>query len=364
MQPTSRRLRVIAPLVALVLLAGCGSSKGASGSPGTGASTAPSPAVSAAASAPAGSNGGTTGAGGQGDFGQIPAIVAQVEPSVVSVIQTNGQGSGVVWSADGMIVTNNHVVEGVDQVVVAFADGTRVDGNVVATDALSDLAVVKTNRNNLPAATFATQLPPVGSLAIAIGNPLGFENTVTAGIVSGTGRAIPGAAQDAPALVDLVQTDAAISPGNSGGALVGGDGRIIGVNVAYIPPSGGAVSIGFAIPAPTVRDVVTQLIEKGRAQHAYLGVQPEPLTPQIASEFGLSVQTGALIVEVVPNGPAGKAGVKAGDVIVSVDGTPITTSEDLLGALRRHAPGDKVTLRIARGGDQLDQQVTLGDFPT
>jgi serine protease DegQ len=364
MQPTSRRLRVIAPLVALVLLAGCGSSKGASGSPGTGASTAPSPAVSAAASAPAGSNGGTTGAGGQGDFGQIPAIVAQVEPSVVSVIQTNGQGSGVVWSADGMIVTNNHVVEGVDQVVVAFADGTRVDGNVVATDALSDLAVVKTNRNNLPAATFATQLPPVGSLAIAIGNPLGFENTVTAGIVSGTGRAIPGAAQDAPALVDLVQTDAAISPGNSGGALVGGDGRIIGVNVAYIPPSGGAVSIGFAIPAPTVRDVVTQLIEKGRAQHAYLGVQPEPLTPQIASEFGLSVQTGALIVEVVPNGPAGKAGVKAGDVIVSVDGTPITTSEDLLGALRRHAPGDKVTLRIARGRDQLDQQVTLGDFPT
>src|SRR5205085_1967535 len=125
----------------------------------------------------------------------------------------------------------------------------------------------------LPAAKWADRLPPVGSLAIAIGNPLGFENSVTAGIISGTGRAVPGAAQQAPALVDLVQTDAAISPGNSGGALVGGDARVIGVNVAYIPPSASAVSIGFAIPAPTVTDVVKQLIAKGKAAHAYLGVQ-------------------------------------------------------------------------------------------
>jgi serine protease DegQ len=276
--------RVLASLVVTVLVAGCGTSA-ASGNPGSGSPG--SATASAATNAQASQSGAAAGNATSGSFDQIPAIVAEVEPSVVTVLRTDAEGSGVVWASDGTIITNNHVVEGVKNVVIVFADGTRVDGTVLATDPLSDLAVVKTNRQGLPAAKWADRVPPVGSLAIAIGNPLGFENSVTAGIISGTGRAVPGAAQQAPALVDLVQTDAAISPGNSGGALVGGDARIIGVNVAYIPPSASAVSIGFAIPAPTVTDVVKQLIDKGKAAHAYLGVQPVPLTPQIATEFGL-----------------------------------------------------------------------------
>jgi S1-C subfamily serine protease len=248
-------------------------------------------------------------------------------------------------------------------VTIAFADGVRANGSVVATDTLSDLAVVRADRTNLPAADFASDLPPVGSLAIAIGNPLGFENSVTQGIVSGTGRAIPGAAQQAPALVDLLQTDAAISPGNSGGALVGGDGKVIGINVAYIPPSASAVSIGFAIPSPTVIDVVKQLISTGRAQHAYLGIQPAELTPQIAQQFALKVDAGVLVVDTPANTPAGKAGVRPGDVITSIDGKEVTTVEQLLSTLRQHKPGDQVALHIVRGTSEQDVKVTLGDFP-
>jgi len=297
-------------------------------------------------------------------WADIPKIVAEVEPSVTSILQDNGEGSGVVWNADGVVVTNNHVVEGVDQVVVVYADGKRADGKVLATDPLSDLAVVQTDRKDAPPATFATEVPPVGSLAIALGNPLGFENSATAGIISGSHRAIPGAASQAPALVDLVQTDAAISPGNSGGALVGSDTKVIGVNVAYIPPSAGSVSIGFAIPAPTVTDVVDQLLKNGRAQHAYLGVLPEALTPEIVQQFGIQVSEGALIVEVPSGGPAAKAGIQPGDVVTGVGDTDVSTVEDMLGALRQHKPGDSVPITIDRNGQEQTIDVTLGDFPT
>lgn len=297
-------------------------------------------------------------------WADIPKIVAEVEPSVTSILQDNGEGSGVVWNADGVVVTNNHVVEGVDQVVVVYADGKRADGKVLATDPLSDLAVVQTDRKDAPPATFATEVPPVGSLAIALGNPLGFENSATAGIISGSHRAIPGAASQAPALVDLVQTDAAISPGNSGGALVGSDTNVIGVNVAYIPPSAGSVSIGFAIPAPTVTDVVDQLLKNGRAQHAYLGVLPEALTPEIVQQFGIQVSEGALIVEVPSGGPAAKAGIQPGDVVTGVGDTDVSTVEDMLGALRQHKPGDSVPITIDRNGQEQTIDVTLGDFPT
>ena len=171
-----------------------------------------SPAASPAASADAPTT-------ATSDWERIPDIVAAVEPSVTSIVQANGEGSGVVWNDEGVIVTNNHVVEGVDQVTVVYADGKRADGRVLATDPLSDLAIVRTDRTDAPPARFATEVPPVGSLAIAIGNPLGFENSATAGIISGSQRSIPGSASQSPALVDLIQTDAAISPGNSGGAL-------------------------------------------------------------------------------------------------------------------------------------------------
>jgi S1-C subfamily serine protease len=369
--------RAVALALGAALAAGaCGSDDqpasptgAAAGSPGAGAPHATPASEPGAPGADGSPNPGGTGefkpTPGAG-FGDIPAIVAEVQPSVVSIQRDRGEGSGVFWSADGVVVTNHHVVQGVDEVVVVLADGTREPGTVIASDPRSDLAIVQVERDepgNFPAAEFATDLPRVGSLAIAIGNPLGFENTVTAGIVSGQHRAVPGAAQGAPALVDLIQTDAAISPGNSGGALVGGDGRVIGINVAYIPPQAGSVSIGFAIPASTVRDVVGQLLEDGIAEHPWLGVEPVQLTPQIAQQFGLSRDTGALVVDVVPGSPAAAAGIEPGDVLVGVGDDRVETVEDLLGALRRHDVGASVAIRLNRGGEEQEVRVTLGAFP-
>ena len=310
---------------------------------------------------------GTTAAGSaavaQGVASPIPDIVARVQPSVVAILTGQGQGSGVVWNSDGVIVTNNHVVTGARQIEVAFADGQRARAQLVATDPQTDLAVVRADRSSLPAATFAEALPRVGELAIAMGNPLGFENTVTAGIISGLGRAIPGAAQEAPALIDLIQTDAAISPGNSGGALVGGDGRILGINVAYIPPASGAESLGFAIPAPTVRDVVTQLLEDGRVRHAFFGVSPAPLTAEIAQRFNLRQTRGVLVLEVTPRSPAASAGIRPGDVLVRAGDRQLETVEDFLGVLRTRRPGDSVQVTLGRGGNEQTVTVRLGERP-
>lgn len=337
-----------------LLVGACGSDANPSSTGGPSAGATASAAAQPSAS---------VGAAPVSDWDRIPEIVSQVGPSVVSILRQGGEGSGVVWNADGVIVTNNHVVEGAQQVVVVFADGERSAGAVLATDPLSDLAIVQAERRNLPAATFATAIPPPGTLAIAMGNPLGFENSATAGIISGTHRAIPGAAQGAPALVDLIQTDAAISPGNSGGALVDADMQVIGVNVAYIPPSAGSVSIGFAIPAPTVTDVVGQLLEDGSAEHAYLGVHAVPLTPDLVEQFNIPVAEGALVAEVAEGGPAGDAGVRPGDVIVGLGDATVRTVEDMLGALRQHKPGETVPIRIVRDGQESTLEVTLGEIP-
>jgi S1-C subfamily serine protease len=353
----SHRILVLS-LAAALASAACGSGSGStapatSGPPSGSPSAAPSAALaSPIALAPPASA-----------WDRIPDIVAHVGPSVVSILRPDAEGSGVVWSEDGVIVTNNHVVEGVKQVVVVFLDGQRSDAEVLATDPLSDLAIVKAQRTGLPAAQFATAIPPQGSLAIAVGNPLGFENSATAGIISGSHRAIPGAAQDAPALVDLVQTDAAISPGNSGGALIGADEQVIGVNVAYIPPSAGSVSIGFAIPAPTVIDVVKQLQANGRAEHPYLGVQAIRLTPDLIQRFDIKATDGALVVAVAKGSPAAAAGIKPGDVIVGLGDVTVHTVEDMLGALRQHKPGDTVQLKINRDGTETVVDVTLGEIP-
>jgi S1-C subfamily serine protease len=201
----------------------------------------------------------------------IPALVSKISPSVVTIITSDGLGSGVVWSSDGNIVTANHVVTGSKRVTVQFDNQKTVKGTVVAGDPITDLAVVKVDRTGLPAATFAKATPKLGALAIAIGSPLGFENTVNAGIVSGLGRSFPGSPGQTP--IDLIQTDADIAPGDSGGALVDAQGRIIGINEAFIPPSAGAVSIGFATPATTVLDIVPQLLARGRAVHQSVGSQ-------------------------------------------------------------------------------------------
>jgi serine protease DegQ len=289
--------------------------------------------------------------------------VERVEPAVVAVLTDAGQGSGVVWSADGVVVTNHHVVEGASGIELAFADGQRAAAEVVGSDPRTDLAVLRTRRSDLPPAVFADALPRVGELAIAIGNPLGFENTVTAGIISGLGRAIPGAAQEAPALIDLIQTDAAISPGNSGGALVDGRGQVVGINVAYIPPTAGAESLGFAIPSPTVRDIVTELLEKGEVRHAFFGIQPAPLTPEIARRFGLSADRGVLVLRVIEGSPAFDVGLQPGDVLERVGGKELNAVEDFLALLRARDPGDELEVVYVRDGDERTVNVRLSERP-
>ena len=296
-------------------------------------------------------------------FARIPAVVRRVEPSVVAIVVANGEGSGVVWDDEGAIVTNNHVVEDNEQVEVVLASGATLEGEVEAADERSDLAVVRVDSDGLRPATFADALPVVGELAIAMGNPLGFEQSVTAGIVSGLNRSIPSGGAT-PALVELIQTDAAISPGNSGGALVNGDGEVIGINVAYLPPQEtGAVSLGFAIPATVARSVVTQLIERGEVRRAYLGIEVNQVTPEFADAFGLSVDEGVAVVSVTPGSGADEAGLQGGDVIVELDGEPTPTPEDLYARLRDFQPGDRVTVVVVRGDDRESLEVTLGERP-
>jgi serine protease Do len=231
-------------------------------------------------------------------------------PSVVQVnvlgAEGEGVGSGVVYRPGGYVVTNNHVVEGASQVEVAFADGTTEEGEVVGGDEFTDLAVVRVDRGGLPAARFgkSDELVP-GQLAIAIGSPQGFQSTVTSGVVSGVGRELPAEFTGGDtALVDLVQTDAPISPGNSGGALADRSGEVVGVNVAYVPPGAGAESLGFPIPSDTVVSVADQLIEDREAVHPYLGVSLTDLTSEAAEGFGTAAESGALITEVVTGGAA------------------------------------------------------------
>jgi S1-C subfamily serine protease len=344
---------LVPPLLAAVLLSGC---TGTAPSSGPGARNAqPSPAPTAAQQAPIQA----------AASGLIPDLVQRVEPSVVSVVVQGGEGSGVVWGADGTIVTNNHVVEGQRSVQVVFADGRRAAATVQATDPRNDLAVIKAQRANLPAASFSGRVPRVGELALAMGNPLGFENSVTAGIVSGLNRNLPGSAQTGDqSLVDLIQTDAAISPGNSGGALVGADGKVIGINVAYIPPQQGSVSLGFAIPSTRVVDVVRQLLAGGRAAVTWLGVSYTPLTPEIAQQFGIDASGGVVVESVDSGGPAAKAGIAAGDVIVSSNGRQLENAEQLLGDIRARKPGDTLALGVLRDGSTRDVTVTLGEQPS
>ena len=301
------------------------------------------------------------------DLGDIPDTVDEVSPSVVTIFvegaQGEGSGSGVIWDEEGRIVTNNHVIAGADEIEVAFANGTRAEAQVVGADERTDLAVVDVEREDLPPARFAEGLPRVGDLAIALGSPLGLENTVSAGIVSALHRDLPSGGTT-PALIDLIQTDAAISPGNSGGALVDAERVVMGINDAYIPPEARAVSIGFAIPSPVVRDVVPQLIEDGEAEHAYLGVvNPVPVTEEISDSFDLSVEEGALIQGVSDGSPAARAGLRPGDVIVELGGDSIRTVEDLYSAIRSRDPGDAVEVAFVRDGDRQTVEVTLATLP-
>jgi serine protease DegQ len=294
----------------------------------------------------------------------IPAIVDAVQPSVVTIFTGTGLGSGVIYSEEGVIITNEHVIRGNVNVEIAFADGQRVAGRVTAADRISDLALVQADRGDLPAAEFQTELPDIGELAIVIGSPLGFESTVTAGIISGLHREIPGSASTSQSLVDLIQTDAPISPGNSGGAVVNGRGQIIGISEAYIPPSAGAVALGFAIPAATATEVAEELLDDGTADHSYVGIVPGAITQEIAEQLRLDDTTGVAVLSVAEGGPAERAGIRPGDILVSMDGEQLRSPEDLLAALRQLDPGDEITLDVQRDGRSETVDVTLTDRPT
>lgn len=328
-------------------------------------------------------------AGSSDEFGVSPAIaVAEaVGPSVVNVGVTgsvpgvfgtqaySGEGSGVIFSSDGMIVTNNHVVSQesggreflADEITVTLETGEKLPATVVGTDPITDLAVLKVEKTGLPAATFIEDFSKVriGQYAIAIGSPLGLENSVTMGIISGVQRELevaPGVQQFS--LVDLVQTDAAISPGNSGGALVDVRGNVIGVNVAYLPPGQtGAQNVGFAIPADLVVDVARQIIDTGRAHHAYLGIQNVSVTDALQERFSLSRSSGVLVAGTDPGTPAADAGLKQGDIIIQLDGQKVEGDSDLFSILRRKKPGDVVSLTFDREGKESTVEVTLGERP-
>jgi serine protease Do len=312
----------------------------------------------------------------------VAQVASQVGPSVVQVnvdVTQNtpfgpqseeGIGSGVIYRDDGYIVTNNHVVEGATDLSVAFADGTTEPAEVVGRDPRTEMGVIRVDRNDLPAAKFNEDEDlVVGQLAVAIGSPSGFESTVTSGVISGIGREFPaeftgGDPAATSALTDLIQTDAAISPGNSGGALADRDGEIIGINVAYLPPSEtGAVNIGFAIPSDTAISVADQLIETGEVSSAYLGVGTTDLSPEDAERFGLPVESGAIVEQVEPGSGADAAGVRRGDIIVRLGSDPIENAGDLFGALRDYQPGDTVELTVVRDGEEQTLDVTLGERP-
>lgn len=269
-----------------------------------------------------------------------------------------GEGSGFIISADGRILTNAHVVDGADTVSVTLKDGRKYQGQVLGKDTVTDVAIVKISANQLPTVALGNsdQLKP-GEWAIAIGNPLGLDNTVTTGIISATGRSSSDVGVP-DKRVSFIQTDAAINPGNSGGPLLNARGQVIGMNTAIIQ---GTQGLGFAIPINTADRISQQLIAKGKVEHPYLGVQMVELTPQLKQSInsdpnsGLTVDedTGVLIAKVMPNSPAAKAGLRAGDVIHQIDGKTVTNAESVQQAVENSSVGNQMQIGVHRNGRNL-----------
>jgi|JI10StandDraft_1071094.scaffolds.fasta_scaffold185066_2 Do/DeqQ family serine protease len=273
-----------------------------------------------------------------------------------------GLGSGVIISADGYIITNNHVVEEADELKVLLNDEREFTAKVIGTDPKTDVAVIKIEAANLPAATLAdsTKLR-VGDVVFAIGNPLGVGQTVTMGIISATGRRV-GILDEVGGYEDFIQTDAAINQGNSGGALIDARGRLVGINSAIISTSSGNIGIGFAIPVNLASSIMHSLIDTGTVARGYLGVSTDALTAEMAESFGLKAdQKGVIITDLNPaDGPAAKAGLKREDIIVAINDKTVTTREDLRLIIAQTPPDTKITLRFIRDGKTQTKEVTLG----
>jgi Do/DeqQ family serine protease len=269
-----------------------------------------------------------------------------------------GVGSGVIVRPDGYILTNHHVVGGAEQVAVEMTDGRSLEAKVVGTDEATDLAVLKVEGTNLPTLALGdSDAVRVGDVVLAVGNPLNIGQTVTMGIVSAKGRATG----SGESFEDFIQTDAPINQGNSGGALVSTRGELIGINSQILTPSGGNIGIGFAIPANMAKNVMTQLIENGEVRRGMLGVTIQPVTSDLARSLGLSDVRGALVNSVTANGPADKAGIRRGDVIVSVNGQSVKDTNDLRNDVAQLMPGSAVKLTIVRDGKEQSLDVTLAE---
>jgi len=288
--------------------------------------------------------------------------VAANSSTILGNVQVAGTGSGVILRSDGHILTNNHVVEDAGEIEVTLASGERLDGRVVAGDPETDVAVIKIDKADLPAAAIGSvKTVQVGELAVAIGSPLGLEQSVTAGIISALGRRVDRPDGGGP-LIDMIQTDAPVTQGNSGGALVDADGSVIGINSAIgASPEVGAEGVAFAIPIDVAVAVAEELINSGRATHPWLGVSGANITPEVEEEFG--VARGAVIMEVVPDGPADAAGMRQNDIVVSFDGEKVETMDDLIVAIREHRVGEQVSLVVVRDGERQTLRATLGDKP-
>ena len=270
-----------------------------------------------------------------------------------------GEGSGFFISPDGYAVTNNHVVDHAKTVQITMDDGSTYDAKVVGSDPKTDLALIKVDANkSFPFVKFADRDPRVGDWVVAVGNPFGLGGTVTAGIVSARGRDIGSGPYD-----DYIQIDAPINKGNSGGPAFNMDGEVIGVNTAIFSPSGGSVGIGFDIPAATAKMVVAQLKEHGRIDRAWLGVQIQPVTAEIADSLGLKKAEGAIVAQPQAGSPASKAGIVAGDVITEIDGKAIKDSRELARKVGMMAPGAKIKVTLARKGEIKTLTLTLGKMP-
>ena len=280
-----------------------------------------------------------------------------------------GQGSGFIIRSDGLILTNAHVVSGADRVTVTLTNGQELQGKVMGSDPLTDVAVVKVNSTNLPTVRLGNsdQLRP-GEWAIAIGNPLGLDNTVTVGIISATGRS-SAAVRVPDKRVSFIQTDAAINPGNSGGPLLNQRGEVIGMNTAII---GGAQGLGFAIPINTAQQIANRLVTTGKVDHPYLGINMIGLTPEVKQQInsdpssGLKIQDdrGVLVAQVFPNSPAARAGMRPGDIILRVNGQGVSKAEDVQRAVESSSIGGTLQVELRRRGQLITLAVSPGAFPT
>src|SRR5262245_40811090 len=270
-------------------------------------------------------------------------------------------GSGVIVSAKGYLLTNNHVVEGMDEIEVLLADGkTRLKAKLVGTDSETDLAVLKVEGEQLPAITFGSaDNLRVGDVVLAIGNPFGVGQTVTIGIVSGLGRR----GLNLNTYENFIQTDASINVGNSGGALIDVSGNLIGINTAIFARAGGSVGLGFAIPGSTAKAVLAQIVEQGGVTRGYIGVQTQGVSSEVAEALKAAKTSGVLIAGVERDGPAEKAGVKAGDVLLAVNAVPTPDTATMLDAVAELKPGSQASLKLRRDQKEFDLQVTVGKRP-